>query len=134
VVCRDEWQQANARLWKEKRFGSEQAFVPEERSEQESEELYKKALSDAARIAGFSVSRKFKESRQRTWAEFQEFLGRTGHGLDAANASDLDVIAFVQGHWISAHKANCRTRFGGNGDLTASASAVKGVIQHISKS
>jgi integrase len=134
VLCRHEWQQRNARLWRETRFGSERAFMPAERSQQESEELYNKALSDAAKIAGFSVSRGFDESRQKTWAEFEEFFGSIGHYVDAGSASDLDVIAFVQGHWISTHKANCRTRFRGDGDLTASASAVKGIMQHISKS
>jgi hypothetical protein len=39
-----------------RRADSAGKHVPEERSEQESEELYKKALSDAAKIAGFSVS------------------------------------------------------------------------------
>jgi hypothetical protein len=80
------------------------------------------------------VSRGFEDSWQKTWVEFEEFLGSIGHGLDAANASDLDVIAFVQGQWLKAHKANCRTRLGNDGERIASASAVKGVIQHISKS
>jgi hypothetical protein len=49
-------------------------------------------------------------------------------------ASDLDVIAFVQGSWLATHKANCRTRLGEDGERVASTSAINGVIQHISKS
>jgi hypothetical protein len=108
--------------------------APKEWCRAESETLYKQALSEAARITGFSVSRGFEENRQKTWGEFEDFLASMGHGLDAERASDLDVIAFVQGWWLPAHKANCRTRFGGDGEKIASASAVKGVIQRISKS
>jgi integrase len=100
--------------------------------EQRSEDFYEKALSDAARIASFSVSRGFEDSRQKIWAEFGEFLVSIGHRLDVERASDLDVIAFVQGSWLARHKSNCRTRFGPEGEKTAS--AVKGVIEHLAKS
>jgi integrase len=131
---RNKWQKRNAILWKEGRFGKETLGAAEERTREESEALYSRALSEAARFAGFSVSRGFEDSRQKTWAELGEFLASIGHGLDVERASDLDVIAFVQGGWMATHKANCRTRMGEAGERVASASAVKGIIQHISKS
>jgi hypothetical protein len=72
--------------------------------------------------------------RQKTVLEFETFLSRIGHGLNLEQASNLDVIAFVQGCWIPAHKDKCHTRVGTEGEKTASASAVKGIIQHIAKS
>lgn len=130
--CRDDWQRQNAIVWREYRFGGQKRSVPEERTDRECTEFYKKALSEAAQIAGFSVSQGFEESRQRVWSEFTEFVGRIGHGLSAAEASDLDVIAFVQGCWLEAHKNRCRTRM--DGEKIASASAVKDVIQQLAKS
>jgi integrase len=80
------------------------------------------------------VSKGFEESRQKTFAEFETFVATMGHGLSAEYASNLDVIAFVQGYWIPTHKRNCRTKLEENGEKVASASAVKGVIQQLSKS
>jgi hypothetical protein len=44
------------------------------------------------------------------------------------------VIAFIQGHWLPTHTENCRTRIDEDGEKIASASAVKGVVQPLSKS
>jgi hypothetical protein len=41
------------------------------------------------------------------------------------------MIAFVHGYWMRRHKEQCRTI--ASGKRVASASAVKGVIQHIAK-
>jgi integrase len=49
-------------------------------------------------------------------------------------ATDLDVIAFMQGAWIPGHVEKCRTRTETEGEKVASASAVKGIVQHLSKS
>jgi hypothetical protein len=78
------------------------------------------------------VSKGFEESRRRTFWEFQEFLGKVGQGKSVENASGLDVVAFVHGFWISKHKEQCQTKV--REERTASASAVKGVVQHIAKS
>jgi integrase len=71
---------------------------------------------------------------ERVFAEFGEIIESVGHGLDIETAFDLDIITFVQGHWLPAHKANCRTRMGSDGEKVASASAIKGVIQQLAKS
>jgi integrase len=131
---REGWQRQSASVWQESRLGKRRGAEIDERSERESEELYRTALTEAARMASFSVSKGFEESRQKTFGEFEAFLGSIGHGLSSEHASDLDVIAFVQGHWLPVHKENCRTRMGEGGEKVASASAVKGVIQQISKS
>jgi hypothetical protein len=55
-----------------------------------------------------------------------------GQGKSIENASCLNVVVFVHGFWISKHKKQCRTMVGE--EQTASASAVKGVVQHIAKS
>lgn len=107
---------------------------PDELSEEASVELYMKALTEAAAIAGCSVSQGFEESRQETFAEFESFLSKVGHGLSVEQASDLDVIAFMQGQWLPGHKDKCRTRLGGDGEKIASASAVKGTLQQLAKS
>lgn len=98
------------------------------------EALYEQALTEAARIANRSVSAAFEGSRRKTFSEFCEFLQRIGQGLSVENASDMDVIAFIQGDWMPKHQVNCRTRVGEEGEKIASASAVRGVIQHLSKS
>jgi integrase len=122
-------------IWGEgRRVGGESRQVEEEWNEEEEENIYRRALTEAAAIANRSVSKGFEESRQKVWAEFNNFLERVGHGLRAETACDLDVIAFVQGFWIPEHKRNCRTRMGEDGEKVASASAVKGMIQQIAKS
>jgi hypothetical protein len=130
--CREEWQRRSAYLWHESRLGGQKRAEPEAKTSYKSEALYEKALKEAAQIAGLSVSQGFEDSRQRTWDEYGTCLGSIGHGLAVEEASDLDVIAFVQGSWLLGHKENCRTRM--DGEKIASASAVKGVIQQIAKS
>jgi integrase len=103
-----------------------------ERDPEEAREFYRTTLEDAAEVANRSVSKGFEESRRRTWGEFEDFLGAMGHGKQVSNANGLDVIAFVHGYWLAKHKDQCRTRVGD--EKVASASAVKGVIQHIAKS
>jgi hypothetical protein len=49
------------------------------------------------------------------------------------NATDLDVITFVQGVWLPGHVEKCRAQTENDGEKVASASAVKAVIQHLSK-
>jgi integrase len=115
-------------------LGNRKRACPDELFEEASAELYRKALTEGAAIAGCSVSQGFEESRQKTFAEFESFLSRVGHGLSVEQASDLDVIAFMQGQWLPGHKGNCRTRLGGDGEKIASASAVKGTLQQLAKS
>jgi hypothetical protein len=121
-------------LWQSGRLEERKRSASEMLSDERSEDLYMRALTEAAKIAGYSVSQGFKDSRQKTFAEFEKFLLGVGHGLSVERASDLDVIAFMQGQWLPAHKENCRTRLGGDGEKVASASAVKGTIQQIAKS
>lgn len=121
-------------MWQSGRLGERKRSSSEMLNEKRSEDLYKKALTEAAKIAGYTVSQGFEDSRQKTFGEFEEFLLRIGHGLSVESASDLDVIAFIQGHWLPAHKENCRTRLEEDGEKVASASAVKGTIQQIAKS
>jgi hypothetical protein len=40
--------------------------------------------------------------------------------------SDLDVITFVQGVWVPAHRENCRTRMGAGGEKVTSVSTERG--------
>lgn len=101
-------------------------------SEEEACRFYRDTLGAAAEVANRSVSKGFEESRRRTFREFQEFLGMVGQGKCLENASGLDVVAFVHGFWIPKHKEQCRTKVGE--ERTASASAVKSVVQHIAKS
>jgi hypothetical protein len=65
--------------------------------------------------------------------EFETFLSRIGQGISVESARDLDVLAFVQGWWLPFHLSRCQT-WSSRGEKVASASAVKGVIQHIAKS
>lgn len=51
-------------------MGKRKGAELDERSERESEELYRTALTEAARMASFSVSKGFEESRQKTFGEF----------------------------------------------------------------
>jgi integrase len=108
--------------------------VTEEMPEREGDELYRKALGEAAEMARMSVSQGFEDSRQKTFAEFETFLESIGRGLSVERASDLDVIAFMQGDWIPRHRANCRTRSGTDGEKVASPSVIKGTIQQLAKS
>jgi hypothetical protein len=95
MCCEESWLQRSALLWQEGRFGGRKRAAPDEMSDEASKELYKKALTEAAKIASCSVSPGFEESRQKTFADFEAFLARIGHGLNAERPSDLDVIAFV---------------------------------------
>jgi hypothetical protein len=102
-------------------------------SEHDARRLYQTALSEAATIAAGSVSQGFEDSRQKSFSEFESFLGKVGQGLSVDNATDLDVIAFVQGWWVPAHIGRSRTRCN-EGEKVMSASSVKGVIQQLAKS
>jgi integrase len=59
-------------------------------------------------------------------------LERLGRGIGLESASDLDVIAFVQGWWLPAHLRKCQT-VNGKGEKVVPASSVRGVIQHLAK-
>jgi integrase len=121
-------------MWRKGRHLDEQLVAAESWSDEVSEALYERALREGAAIANMSVSNKFEESRRKTWDKFAKFLGKVGRSFGVQTASDLDVIAFVQGVWLPAHVANSRTRTATEGEVVASASAVKGVIQQLSKS
>jgi integrase len=121
-------------MWRRERHLEEQLTAAESWSDEVSEAFYEKALREGAAIANLSVSNKFEESRRKTWIEFTDFLSKIGRGSSAQTATDLDVIAFVQGVWLPTHMANCRTRTATEGKVVASASAIKGVIQQLSKS
>jgi integrase len=101
-------------------------------TKQEAERFYESTLEEAAGVANRSVSKGLEESRRKTFEEFQDFLGLVGQGKKVENANGLDVVAFVHGYWLKKHKDQCRTRVGG--ERVASASAVKGVVQHVAKS
>jgi integrase len=102
-------------------------------SEAQSRDLYAKALTEAGQIASRSVSTGFEERRKRTFDEFTEFMEKVGHGVSIDTASDLDVLAFIQGWWLPAHQQRCRT-FSADGEKVASAAAMNGIVQHIGKS
>jgi integrase len=89
-------------------------------------------LKEAAAVANRSVSKGFEDSRRKTFVEFQDFLALVGQGKRIGNATGLDIIAFVHGFWMKKHRDQCRTIAGG--ERVASASAVKGVVQHLAKS
>jgi hypothetical protein len=127
-------QKVCAALWQKGRHVGEQSTAAENWSNESSEAVHARALREGAAIANLSVSSKFEESRRKTWGEFVEFLGKVGRGVSVQTATDLDIIAFVQGVWLPAHVANCWTRMEKEGERVASASAVKGVIHHLSKS
>jgi hypothetical protein len=102
-------------LWKKARGvsgGEMQREEGEEMSEREARRLYETTLNEAAKIANESVSKGFEASRRQMVEEFEEFLEKIGRGVGLENASDLDVIAFVQGWWLPAHLKNCRTLSG----------------------
>jgi hypothetical protein len=133
MLYRERWEEECATIWKEAR-GVSEGMSPEadgeEMSESEARLLYEKALNEAAAIARESVSKGFEASRRRTVEDFEDSLQKVGRGLGLENASDLDVIAFVQGWWLPAHLKNCWA-MNGSGEKVASASSVKGVIQHL---
>jgi integrase len=102
-------------------------------AEAQSQDLYTRAWFEAGKIASRSVTAGFEERRRRTFEEFTEFLAKVGHGVSVETASDLDVLAFIQGWWLPAHQQRCRT-FCSDGEKVASAAAVNGIVQHIGKS
>jgi integrase len=133
-MCRKRWRDQCADIWQQQRQVGEATDGAEMWSEAASESLYRKALSEGAAIANQSVSAKFEDGRRKTWCEYLEFLNNVGRGISVENACDLDVIAFVQGLWIPSHVDKCRTRTDTEGKRVPSASAVKGVVQHLAKS
>lgn len=96
--------------------------------------MRRRTLGEASKIASRSVSTGFEETRKRTSDEYSAFIECVGQGLTVGNARGIDVIAFVHGRWIPAHKGRCRTTVGVSGEKIPSAAAVKAVIQHIAKS
>jgi hypothetical protein len=94
--------------------------------------VYEETLAAATAVANQSVSKGFEESRRKTFGEFQDVLELVGQGKRIENANGFDVVAFIQGFWLKKHKNQCRTRVGG--ERVASASAVKGVVQHLAES
>jgi hypothetical protein len=104
-LCRERSRQEEAATaWKAARGAGECAgHSGNVMSESEARKLYQRALGDAAEIAKKSVSDGFEESRKKTASEFCEFLDEIGHGLAFENATDMDVIAFIQGWWLPAH-------------------------------
>jgi integrase len=99
---------------------------------EETGRFYKETLKEAAGVANRSVSKGFEDSRRKTFEEFQDFLALVGQGKRIGNATGLDIIAFVHGFWMNKHRDQCRTI--AVGERVASASAVKGVVQHLAKS
>lgn len=93
---------------------------------------YESALEEAGRISRKAVSSGFDAEREKTFAEFGEFISSIGGSVETAVGAD--VVAFVQGWWLPGHKKNCRTVVGDTGEKTASASAVKAVFGHVAKS
>jgi hypothetical protein len=89
------WREDCAEVWRKERHMDEQVSAAETWDDGASEALYARALREGASIANPSVSNKFEESRQKTWGEFREFLGRLGRGVSVETATDLDVIAFM---------------------------------------
>lgn len=94
---------------------------------------YEQAIEEGGRVSQRAVSSGFEDGRHKSFAEFERFLESIGcPGVGAA--SGVDVVAFLQGWWLPSHQKNCRTRVSGQGEAVASASAIKGVINHIAKS
>jgi hypothetical protein len=75
ILCRERWQGEAARLWKRERsVWGDEGGEEREWTDNQAATLYKKALTEAAEIAGKSVSSGFEESRQKTVFEFGNFL------------------------------------------------------------
>jgi hypothetical protein len=104
ILCRKVWQEYCAVMWMQERNAWDEDCAEEhEWSGQEAADLHRKALKEAAEIARAGVSDGFEESRQRTVFEFGEFLSKVRQGLSVKAATDLDVIAFIQGWWVPSH-------------------------------
>jgi hypothetical protein len=129
-----EWRTSRQTTWDRVRGLGSEADDVEPWSEQKTEAFYETVLKDAGRIANRSVSNGFEESRRKTFDEFKTFLRKMGNGLNVENAGGLDVVAFVHGEWIPAHRKNVQTTAGAGEEKIASASAIRGVIGHLSKS
>ena len=131
--CREKWRVQMEEKWREVRgvrIAGKRSY--EEWKVQEAREKYGKVLEEAGRISQKAVSSGFGCERQKTFAEFEEFIGTIGGCVSGAVGSD--VVAFVHGWWIPAHRKNFRTQAEGGGEKVASASAVKAVIGHLAKS
>jgi hypothetical protein len=125
---------ADKKTWDRVRgFGTEATEV-EPWSEEKTEKFYETVLGEAERIANRSASSGFEESRRKTFDEFKTFLKKVGNGLNVENAGGIDVVAFVHGEWMPAHRKNFRTTAGAGEEKVASASAIRGVIGHLAKS
>lgn len=122
----------NQGIWKKARGLVGQESVQGPVNEEAVRRFYSDALEGAASIASKSVSGGFEESRKKTWGEFETFCGLVGKRI--GDVVDLDVVAFVHGFWLPRHQGACRTAVGTEGAKTASASAIKGIIGHLSKS
>jgi hypothetical protein len=103
------------------------------RSEAETVAFYGKAFEDFGRIAEMKVSTETNNGRKRTFEEFSAFLQSNPFGVTVETATAADVGAFIVGDWIPRHSQNCRTVLPSSGKSVASASAVKGVVKHLSK-
>jgi integrase len=129
------WRTNTEQLWKRARgLKNREEEMTKVLSRKEAEEFYANALTKAAKVAGRSVSSSFEDSMRKTFDEFKAFLARIGQGLTVETARGLDIVAFIEGEWKEKHQNNFRTTVGDGGQKMASASAIKGVIQHLVKS
>lgn len=125
--------ESNQEIWKKARGLTAEGNTAGEAEDSEFiHQFYTAALQGAAEVAGKSVSGSFEDCRKKTWGEFCTFCSLVGKR--AEDAIDLDVVAFVHGFWLPRHQGACRTKVGNDGVKTASASAIKGVINHLNKS
>jgi hypothetical protein len=91
-------------------------------------------MSELARIADMKTTEASANGRKRTFEEFKSFFSRNPFGVTVETASAKDVGSFVVADWLPRHGQNCQTALPSTGKLVASASAVKGVVKHLSKS
>lgn len=118
-------------MWKKSRGCSEAASDGVQWGQEQTRAFYERVLEEAGEIANKSVSKGFEDNR-RTWHEFTEYLHQVGK--DPQSCTGLDVVVFLQGDWLPRHRQQCRTVSKDDGGKVASASAIKGVIAHLSKS
>lgn len=132
-MCRPSWRAETEAEWRRARGFRTAGDGKSRWSREEASAFYRTTLAEAGQIANKSVSSGFEETRKRTFEEFSAFIDKVGQGVTVENARGLDVLAFVHGRWIPAHRNRCRT-VGESGEKIPSAAAIKAVIQHIAKS
>jgi hypothetical protein len=135
VVCREAFQKLRReRVLQERGLALARGPGTDVWNREQTLERYGQAMGELARIADMKTTEGTANGRMRTFEEFQEFLQHNPFGVTVETATPKDVGAFILTDWIPKHSENCRTVSPASGARVASASAVKGVVKHLSKS